>query len=342
VTGVSVKVIRDIQSRIDALPRVRLAHLPTPLDACPNVSAVLGREVSIKRDDCTGLAFGGNKARQHEFMLADALADGADCIIQGSAAQSNHSRQLAAAGAKLGLEVFLLPKMDEFSSPVQGNYLIDHLLGATIVPIGPDESTKDRKEQLAEKLRSAGRRPYVVGMGATRSLTLGVIAYVQALLEIITAQPDAIPDWIFSATQGSTLAGLQLGCELLGLPTKVVGICPMTESHEAYLSPEEIAQLAQGAASLLGVGTGITADQLSTTTEYVGERYGVPSAGSLDAIRMLGSLEGILLDPVYSGKGFAGLLDYCQRGIVGSGERIVFVHTGGLPALFSQSRYLVE
>jgi L-cysteate sulfo-lyase len=333
--------VHKIQSRIDALPRLRLAHLPTPLDPCPNLSAALGRTISIKRDDCTGLAFGGNKARQHEFMLADALAQGADCIIQGSASQSNHSRQLAAAGAKLGLDVFLLPKMDEFSSPVQGNYLIDHLLGATIIPISPDESTKYRKEQLAEKLRSEGRHPYVVGMGATRSLTLGAVAYVQALLEIFEAAPDATPDWIFAATQGSTLAGLQLGCELLGLATRVVGVCPMNDQHEAYLSPTEIADLAQGAALLLGVDSSITADMITTTTDYVGEQYGMPSSASLDAIRTLASTEGILLDPVYSGKGFAGLLDHCQRGIVAPGERIVFVHTGGLPALFSQADYLV-
>jgi L-cysteate sulfo-lyase len=342
-----VKVVRrdlvnDVQRRIDGLPRLRLAHLPTPMDACPNLSALIGRTVSIKRDDCTGLAFGGNKVRQHEFILADALATGADCIIQGSASQSNHSRQLAAAGAKLGLEVFLLPKMDKFSNPVQGNYLIDQLLGATIIPIRPDESTKQRKEQLAEKLRAQGRRPYVVGMGATRSLTLGAVAYVQALLEIVEVDSERVPDWIFTATQGSTLAGLQLGCELLGLPTRLVGICPMTATHEAYLSPGEIAELAHGAASLLGLATQITADAITTTTDYVGDDYGVPSAGSLAAIRRLGASEGILLDPVYSGKGFAGMLDYVRRDIVPAGDRIVFLHTGGLPTLFSQAGRLVD
>jgi L-cysteate sulfo-lyase len=338
--AVSLELISDIQRRIDRLPRLRLAHLPTPMDACPNLSAQIGRTVSIKRDDCTGLAFGGNKVRQHEFMLADALAEGADCVIQGSASQSNHSRQLAAAGAKLGLDVFLLPKLDEFSAPVQGNYLIDQLLGATIIPIRPDESTKQRKEQLAEKLRAQGRHPYVVGMGATRSLTLGAVAYVQSLLEIVEADPENVPDWIFATTQGSTLAGLQLGCELLGLPTRLVGICPMTAAHEAYLSPAEVAELVQGAASLLEVTTKITVDRITTTTDYVGDDYGVPSEGSLAAIRRLGAAEGILLDPVYSGKGFTGMLDYCQRGIVEVGDRIVFLHTGGLPALFSQAEYI--
>jgi 1-aminocyclopropane-1-carboxylate deaminase/D-cysteine desulfhydrase-like pyridoxal-dependent ACC family enzyme len=275
-------------------------------------------------------------------MLAGALAGGADCVIQGSASQSNHSRQLAAACARLGLDVYLVPKLDEKSTPVQGNYLIDHLLGATIMPIDAAQSTMERKQQLAESLRAQGRRPYVVGMGATRSLVLGAVAYVQALLEIIAARPAAAPDWIFAPTQGSTLAGLQLGCELLGLPTRLVGVCPMTAEHEAYLTPAQIAELAQGAAELLGVTTGIDADQISTTSDYVGERYGVPSAASVDAIRVLGASEGILLDPIYSGKGFAGLLDHCRRDLVPEGDSVVFVHTGGLPALFSFADELMQ
>jgi L-cysteate sulfo-lyase len=341
VTRISAHSIDEVQLRIDALPRVSLAHLPTPLDDCPNLSRELGRAVSIKRDDCTGLAFGGNKVRQHEFILGDAIANGADCVIQGSAAQSNHSRQLAAACARLGLDVYLVPKLDEKSSPVQGNYLIDHLLGATILPLDPSESTTARKNQLAEELRSQGRNPYVVGMGATRSLVLGAVAYVQALLEVIRARPDAIPDWIFSPTQGSTLAGLQLGCELLGLPTQLIGVCPMTAAHEAYLTPQQIAHLVHGAADILGLKAAITAESITTTLDYVGERYGVPSPEGIEAIQLLGATEGILLDPVYSAKGFAGLLDYCRSGRVPVGDRVVFIHTGGLPALFSYAAELM-
>lgn len=333
--------VDEVQERIDAVPRVSLAHLPTPLDECPRMSRAVGRTISVKRDDCTGLAFGGNKARQHEFMLADAIAAGADCVIQGSAAQSNHSRQLAAACARLGLDVYLVPKLDEKSSPVQGNYLVDYLFGATVLPIDPSQSSAARKTELAEELRARGRNPYVVGMGASRSLTLGAVAYVQALLEIVRALPEAVPNWIFTATQGSTLAGLQLGCELLGLPTRLVGVCPMTADHEAYLKPEQIAGLAQGAAEILGVTTQITADRITTTVDYVGERYGVATAAGIEAIRRLGAAEGILLDPVYSSKGFAGLLDYCQDGRVPEGDRVVFIHTGGLPALFSYSEDLL-
>jgi L-cysteate sulfo-lyase len=332
---------RDLRERIDRLPRARLAHLPTPLDDCPRLSAAIGPTVQIKRDDCTGLAFGGNKVRQHEFMLGDAIASGADCVIQGSASQSNHSRQLAAAGAKLGLDVYLLPKLDAMSHPVQGNYLVSHLLGATIQPIEPHESTMQRKEQLAATLRAEGRNPYVVGMGAERSLVLATVAYVNALIEIVEAS-DEVPDWIFVPSQGSTQSGLQLGCELLGLPTRVVGINPLDEKHEAYVQPAQAAEFARAAAALLDLPTSITEADIVNSTDYVGEGYGIPSEAGLAALRTLASAEGILLDPIYSGKGFAGLLDYCQRGIVSTSDRVVFVHTGGLPALFSYANSLVD
>jgi 1-aminocyclopropane-1-carboxylate deaminase/D-cysteine desulfhydrase-like pyridoxal-dependent ACC family enzyme len=334
--------ISELRERIDRLPRARLAHLPTPLDDCPRLSAAIGVTVAVKRDDCTGLAFGGNKVRQHEFMLGDAIASGADCIIQGSASQSNHSRQLAAAGAKLGLDVYLLPKRDKRSHPIQGNYLLQHVLGATMLPIGVDESTKERKEELAAKLRAEGRRPYVVGMGATRSLTLAAVAYVEALVEIVEATgPDAVPNWIVSTSQGSTQAGLQLGCELLGLPTKVVGVNPLDHRHEAYLTIPEIHELVDGAAEMLGLTSTISEADIVNTTEYVGDGYGIPSEAGLAALRTLASTEGILLDPVYSAKGFAGLLDLCARGTVPPGDRVVFLHTGGLPALFTYAEDVV-
>jgi 1-aminocyclopropane-1-carboxylate deaminase/D-cysteine desulfhydrase-like pyridoxal-dependent ACC family enzyme len=334
--------ISALRARIDRLPRVRLAHLPTPLDDCPRLSAAIGATIQVKRDDCTGLAFGGNKVRQHEFMLGDAIASGADCVIQGSASQSNHSRQLAAAGAKLGLDVYLLPKRDRRSHPVQGNYLIQHVLGATMLPIGVDESTKERKEELAAKLRAEGRRPYVVGMGATRSLTLAAVAYVEALVEIVEATgPDAVPGWIISTSQGSTQAGLQLGCELLGLPTKVVGVNPLDQRHEAYLTTAEIHELVHGAAELLGLTSTISEADIVNTTGYVGDGYGIPSDAGLAALRTLAATEGILLDPVYSAKGFAGLLDFCARGTVAPGDRVIFLHTGGLPALFTYAEDVV-
>jgi 1-aminocyclopropane-1-carboxylate deaminase/D-cysteine desulfhydrase-like pyridoxal-dependent ACC family enzyme len=165
------------------------------------------------------------------------------------------------------------------------------------------------------------------------------VAYVDALLEIAQAAPA--PDWIVVTSQGSTQAGLQLGCELLGLPTKVIGICPMTHESEAFIAPAGIARLAQAAAGIIGVRTQITAGDIVSLTDYVGPRYGVASEASIAAIKRLGAAEGILLDPVYSGKGFAGLLDLCERDVLPPRSRGVFLHTGGIPALFSHASTVV-
>lgn len=330
--------VPDLQRRIDALPRVRLAHLPTPIDACANLSRQLGRDISIKRDDCTGLGLGGNKVRQHEFILGAAVAAGADCLIQGAASQSNHARQLAAAGARLGLDVYLLPKADRWSSPIQGNYLIDHLTGAHIAPIDVDASSTERKTELAEQLRAQGRRPYIVGMGSQDATTLAAIAYVNAFLEIVRDGPA--PRWIVTTSQGSTQVGLQLAAEALGAATTVIGICPLGPDHEAYLSPDEIADVGRSAAEALGLTTDIDASAIRSDTGFVGEGYGIPSDQSRAAVRRLATTEGTILDPIYTGKGFAGLLDLIDRGEIPEGDNVMFVHTGGVPLVFLHADYL--
>lgn len=326
------------------LPRVTLAALPTPLDACPRLTASLGGPtIMVKRDDCTGLAFGGNKVRQHEYVLGSAVASGADCLVQGSASQSNHSRQLAAAGAKLGLQTFLLPKMDARSTPLQGNFLLDHLLGASIIPIAPDESTIGAKSSLVRRLREEGRNPYVTGMGADDALALAALAYVEALFEIVEQLPTGRTlDWIYTASQGSTQAGLLLGCELLGMPTRVVGVNPMADTHEAYISPSGVLDLARQAASMLGVESRLTAADIVTEVDFVGPGYGEVSDETLEAIRTLATSEGVLLDPVYTGKAFAALLSHTRSGRFTPDETVVFVHTGGLPAIFAYSDELTH
>lgn len=336
------RLIQQARDAMSHLPRVTLAHLPTPLDACVNLARQLGLDrLYVKRDDCTGLAFGGNKSRQHEFILGEAVRVGADCLIQGAASQSNHSRQLAAAGAKAGLDVYLLPKLDAMSDPVQGNYLVDHLLGATIMPIGDGESSTERKAALAKELIEQGRRPYILGMGSNDSLALAAVAYVEAFFEIVEALGEP-PDVIVLASQGSTQAGLALGAEMLGMPVRVIGINPMPVEHEAYQSPATIAALAQSAAAKVGHETKITADSIVNSVAYVGDAYGVPSAASLDAVRLLARSEGILLDPIYSGKGFAGFLDLVGKGVIGPHDKAVFLHTGGLPAIFAYSDQLLS
>jgi 1-aminocyclopropane-1-carboxylate deaminase/D-cysteine desulfhydrase-like pyridoxal-dependent ACC family enzyme len=299
--------------------------------------------LSVKRDDMTGLAFGGNKVRQHEYVLGDAVAAGADCLIQGSASQSNHSRQLAAAGARLGLETFLLPKADERSHGLQGNYLIDHLLGATIRPIAPDESSIDAKSRLADALRAEGRHPYILGMGSDKALALAAVAYVGAACEIVEQSgADELPTVIVTASQGSTQAGLMLGFELLGVPTRVVGIAPLDGRHEAYIAPRDIAAMLHEAAGLLGMQSHLGVEDIVLIEDYVGDGYGIPDARTFEAIRVLGGMEGILLDPIYSGKAFAGLLDQVRRGRISHDEHVMFLHTGGLPALFAHSPWFEE
>lgn len=328
----------DLQARIDALPRVSLAHLPTPLDECPRAAARLGlNRLRIKRDDCTGLGFGGNKVRQHEFVLGDALNAGYDTIIQGSASQSNHSRQLAAAGAKLGIKVHLLPKQDHMSDPIQGNHLVSRLFGATIHPLAVTESTIAAKKALADELRARGRTPYLVGMGADRSLALAAMAYVQAMIELVDQWAGALPQVIYSGSQGSTQVGLLLGARLLGLDVQVVGVNPLDERHEAYMSVQKILDVGAAAAELLGVDFPLALDDITNDTRFVGEAYGVPSPAGLEAIDLLGTTEGILLDPIYSAKAFSGLMAITQER---DAADVLFLHTGGLPALFAYAEQL--
>ncbi len=336
--------LMDLKKRLAAVPRVSLAHLPTPLDECRRLTESLGgARVWVKRDDCTGLAFGGNKSRQLEFTLGEAVHQGADVVIQGAASQSNHSRQLAAAAAKLGLEAHLVVKADARSTPIQGNLLVDHLMGAHIHMVPAETNMAQAKEGLAQRLRDAGRKPFVVGMGATRTLALAAVAYVNAFVEIVEQMLAAggPPDRVYSTSQGGTQAGLYLGAKALGLPTRVVGINPMRPDHEAYEPPERIAELANIAAEILGLAERVQVDEVVNQCDYVGPGYGLPSDAGLEALQLLASREGILLDPVYSSKGFSGLVDHIRTGRIAPHERVVFLHTGGTPALFAYAEELV-
>lgn len=329
--------IAELQAALAALPRVSLAHLPTPLDRCDRLGVELGGiNLFIKRDDATGLALGGNKTRQLEYILGYALSNGHDCIIQGAASQSNHARQLAAAGAKLGLEVHLTPWLDARSSPVQGNFLLSHLYGAELHPIPAGSSSVEAKAALAQRLRAEGKNPYIVGMGAQDALVLAAVAYIDAFVELLEQMgDDGPPDWVFTTSQGSTQAGLLAGARILGLKTRVVGINPMGPTHEAYSPPDVIASMVLAAAQRVGYDLELEEGAVVNRTDYVGSAYGVPSPMGLAAIKRLATTEGILTDPVYSGKGFSGVIDAAQTGELKRGDKVVFVHTGGLPILFA-------
>ena len=333
----------ELRSALAALPRASIAHIPTPLDRCKRLGERLGGvELWVKRDDATGLALGGNKTRQLEFVLGHAMAEGYDCVIQGAASQSNHSRQLAAAGAKLGLEVHLTPWQDARSKPVQGNYLLSHLYGATLHPIPAGASAVEAKTELADALRKEGRKPFILGMGARDALVLAAVAYMDAFLELLQQLGDqGAPDWVFTTSQGSTQAGLLAAARIVGARTAVIGINPMGPSHEAYSPPEEIHRMALEAASWVGYDLQLPQEDVVNRTDFVGEAYGVPAPAGLAALRLLAETEGIVLDPVYTSKGFSGLLDSVKHGEVRQGQRVVFVHTGGLPGLFAYASELV-
>jgi L-cysteate sulfo-lyase len=329
----------DLATALAALPRAKLAHLPTPLDSCERLARALnGPKIWIKRDDCTGLAFGGNKVRQHEYILGDALNRGVDVVIQGAASQSNQSRQLAAAAAKLGLDCVIMPRMDARYSDVQGNQLISRLFGASIVPIAAGASSIQAKEQMAAKLREAGRNPMILGMGSEQALTLATVAYVGAYLELLGQFADlreAMPTHIYVTSQVSTQAGLQVASSLLGHRVSIRGINPMDRQNEAYETPENIARKCNEAARLLGFDAMLDAASIQNLTDWVGPGYGIPSPEGKEAAALLARFEGILVDPVYSAKGLSGLVADVRSGYLTADDRVVFLHTGGLPAIFS-------
>lgn len=335
--------IAQLRTALGALPRATFAHLPTPLDACPRMATDLGiGALWIKRDDATGIALGGNKARQLEYILGHAMARGHDCVIQGAASQSNHARQLAAAGARLGLDVYLTPWQDARSHPIQGNYLLSHLFGAHIHPIPAGASSKDAKAALADRLRAEGRNPYVVGMGASDALVLAAVAYVDAFVEILDQLPGGkVPDWIFTTSQGSTQAGLLAAARILDLSTRVIGVNPLGSTHEAFTPVDTIRDMVHTAARHVGFDLEVEPDDVVNRAEYVGTGYGIPSQAGLAALDRLARREGILLDPVYSSKGFSGLVDAAEQGTLAPDATVVFVHTGGLPGVFAYADDLV-
>ena len=326
-----------LQARIDALPRVRLAHLPTPLDHCPRLSEALGGpDIWIKRDDLTGLAFGGNKTRQLEFVFADILAAGADTVIAGAYTQSNWCRQITGAARKLGLEVALVLLHGEKGPALQGNLLLDRLMGAdvTVVDLDSMERLTPLLEAKAEELKRAGRRPYVVRPFGLDKLVLGAVGYVGGALELEAQLETAgiAPDFLYLCGANMTPAGMALGLKALGRRTRLVNIAPIAWSEPRAV---DIARIASATAARLDLDVRMTPEDIDNYDDYIGERYGVVTEGGREAMRLLAGTEGIILDPVYSAKALAGLIDHIRTGRIGKGQSVVFLHTGGTPAVFA-------
>lgn len=338
--AVAVFTPADLRARIAVLPRVRLGFLPTPIQHCPNLSKDLGVDLWVKRDDLTGPALGGNKMRNLEWRMAEAVASGADVLVFGVEATSNSARQTTAAANMLGLPLVLVLRGKPEAEP-QGNLLCDLILGAEVrlldLPTYHDLSAA--VQQVVEEFRAQGRRPWSLNHG--RMFACGAaLATVENLLEILELlEPHGRrPDFVYLSSGGKGLAGLTLGRKALALPVRMVGIAS-TSNEDPW---ESTSRIANETAAMLEIPITITRQDVEATWDYIGPGYGIPTPEGLDAILAFARREGILLDPVYTGKAAAGMFDHIRRGIVPQGATVVFIHTGGVPALFAQSRALTE
>ena len=298
-----------------------------------------GPRIFIKRDDCTGLAFGGNKARHNEFILGKALEEGADTLVWGAGIQSNNCRQTAAAAAKLGLECYLVLTTDHAEMEFQGNFLLDHLVGARIElnsePMGPALWSKIKER--ADSLRNKGRKVFTIADPASRAAAAA--SYTLALLELREQldEQGVRADAVYFSSGGSTGAGMFLGRKLLGWKAALEAIMPIEWPFD---TATYMAKLANDAGELLGLEPAVTLEDIKASPDYIGAGYGIVTPGGMEAITLLAQREGILLDPVYTGKAMGALLADIRRGRWRNGHNVVFVHTGGTPALFYHHRDL--
>jgi len=321
------------------LPRLHLAGLPTPLEEATGLGRLFGGvRLFLKRDDLTRPALGGNKARKLEFLLADARQKGADVVLTVGGPQSNHARITAALAARLAMECILVLEGEE-PDEAQGNLLLDRLLGARVRFAGA-RPAEEVMEEMAADLRARGRRPYPIPVGG--STPLGAVGYCLAMQEMLSqaAEMGVVVHRVYVATgSGGTQAGLVLGARVLDPSLRVTGVSVSRTSTEAR---QRVAELATGAARLLGLTATVSPEEVEVLDGYVGPGYGIPTPACLEAIRLVARHEGVLLDPVYTGKAMGALVDHLRRGVVKPGENVVFWHTGGSPALFAYSQYLEE
>ena len=339
----------ELYSRLRAFPSVSLAHLPTPLEPLPRVSARVGSiRVEMKRDDQTGLAFGGNKARKLEFIMGDVVARGVDSVVTWAGIQSNWCRQVAAATARMGIRsVLVLLKKPGMPVGEDGNLLLDRILGADVrvVEAGGSRSflelanVREYLDPVMEGERKAGRVPYLAPVGGSllegdMTRPLGALGYVKGFAELLDqARAQGFsPDSVVLATgSAGTQAGLLAGAKLLSPDTRIIGISVAGPAAEVA---GYVKTIANATLSVLGEAPSVTEDEVFVLDEYIGEGYGIMNQGVADALSLVAREEGVILDPVYTGKSMAGLLDLAGKGYFRSGERVVYLHTGGTPALF--------
>ena len=328
---------------LDHLPRFPLATLPTPLHEANRLREALGGpdrcpRILIKRDDLTGLAFGGNKVRKLEFLVGDALEKGATTLITCGAAQSNHARAAAAAAVAAGLRAILVLYPSEPRQEPQGNLLLDLLLGAEIRWIESGAGRDAAIRAVAGEVRAGGELPYESPVGG--SGPIGAAGYMTMTIELKAqlAELAADPGWLYFASgSGGTQAGIALAARLLEMPYRVLGVLDSPDSPELQT---RMLDAAHGAAALVGSDLRLTPADLAPLDGYFGEGYAVPTPEADAAILLLARTEAIFLDPVYSAKAMSALLEHIRTGQIEPNETVVFVHTGGTPALFAAAQRL--
>jgi L-cysteate sulfo-lyase len=318
-------------------PRLHFAHLPTPLEPMTHLSRVLGGpNLYIKRDDQTGLATGGNKTRKLEYLMAEAVEKGADTIITQGATQSNHCRQTAAIATRLGLRCeVLLENRTGSQDPdytESGNVFLDRLFGAAVRHYRGGTNMDAAMEDVAEEIRKSGGTPYIVPGGGSNPV--GALGYVNCALELLAQASDQglRIDWLVHATgSAGTQAGLLVGLEGAhsGIPVLGIGVNAPKDAQE-----KRVHDLAQRTAAHIGTGIEVAREKVVANCDYIGPGYGKPTDGMVEAVSLLARHEGILLDPVYTGKGMAGMIDLVRKGFFGKDDNVVFLHTGGSAGLF--------
>ena len=323
---------------VSGFPRVALAHLPTRLEFLPRLTEHLGGpEIWVKRDDCTGLATGGNKTRKLEFAMGDALEQGADTIITVGAVQSNHVRQTAAAAAKLGLkcEVLLEHRVSDPSELYRnsGNVLLDRLFGANLREYEKGTDFDAVMQDLAAEVRAAGGAPYVIPGGASNPVgALGYVACAEELLQQCERQDVVFDHAVLASGSAGTHAGFAVGLRASKSDLPILGIgvnVPRAQQEE------KVWTLARETAAFIEKPGCVAREDIVADCEYIGPGYGEPTEAMNEAVLLLARLEGLLFDPVYSGKALAGMIDYVRAGRFSAGQKVVFLHTGGVAGLFA-------
>lgn len=322
----------QVRQRIDSLDRVALANLPTLLEPLPRLGAELRLNLYVKRDDLTGLAFGGNKTRQLEFVMAQALRDSPEVFVTGANIQSNWSRQATAAAVKMGIPIVLVLRNSDMQE-IQGNVLLDLWMGADVHFVDEPDMTKmsQHVDDMVSELRGQGKRAFKLDSWSP----LTAIAYVNMMLELqAQCEVQGIqPTRLWLAAAGPTQSGIVLGARLLDWDIHITGVAPLQWTNAPM--QEITAATANQAAELLGVETRIQPGEIENLDGYIGPGYAIPSREGLEAMRLAARTDALLLDPVYTGKAMAGLVDHARRGELTREDTVIFLHTGGLPANFA-------